>query len=62
MICVVRWDVGLSLNSDREFARGAKLVPARVEVTGLNPQVIIQFAGNVALDHLGKPSTSLAST
>jgi hypothetical protein len=35
------WDVGLSLCSNREFARGAKSVSVCVEVTGLNPKVII---------------------
>ena len=44
-------DVGLSLYSDRELDRGGKSVPVRVEVTGLNPQVIILLAGHFALDH-----------
>ena len=37
--------------SDRELDRGGKSVPVRVEVTGLNPQVIILLAGHFALDH-----------
>jgi hypothetical protein len=48
------WDVELSLYLDHQLATGAKSVPGRVEVTGLNPQVIIQLAGNVALDHVGQ--------
>jgi hypothetical protein len=48
------WDVELRLYLDHQLATGAKSVPVRVEVTGLNPQVIIQLAGNVALDHVGQ--------
>jgi hypothetical protein len=48
------WDVGVNLYSDRELAGGAKSIPVRVEVTGLNPQVAILFAGDVALDHVGQ--------
>jgi hypothetical protein len=49
LLCVVRRR--LSLYSDRELDRGGKSVPVRVEVTGLNPQVIILLAGHFALDH-----------
>ena len=52
--CSRRWDVGLSLYSDRELDRGGKSVLVRVEVTGLNPQVIILLAGHFALDHGGR--------
>jgi hypothetical protein len=48
------WDVGVNLYSDRELAKGAKSIPVRVEITGLNPQVTTLFAKDVALDHVGE--------
>jgi hypothetical protein len=32
----------------------ANTIPARIEITGLNPQVTTLFAGNVALDPVGR--------
>jgi hypothetical protein len=48
------YDVGVNLYSDRELDKGAKSIPVRVEITGLNPQVSTLFAGNVALDRVGE--------
>jgi hypothetical protein len=48
------YDIAVNLFSDREFSKGAKSIPVRVEVTGLNPQVTTLFAGNVALEHIGQ--------
>ena len=48
------YDIGVNLYSDRELAKGAKAIPVRVEITGLNPQVTTLFAGNVALDQVGQ--------
>ena len=46
------YDIGVNLYSDRELAKGAKEIPVRVEITGLNPQVTTLFAGDVALDQV----------
>ena len=48
------YDVGVNLYSDRELAKGAKSIPVRVEITGLNPQVKTLFAKDVALDQVGQ--------
>jgi hypothetical protein len=48
-----RYDVGVNLYSDRELAKGAKAIPVRVEITGLNPQVTTLFAKDIALDQVG---------
>jgi hypothetical protein len=48
------YDVGVNLYSDRELAKGAKSIPVRVEITGLNPQVTTLFAKDVALDQVGQ--------
>jgi hypothetical protein len=48
------YDLGVNLYSDRELAKGAKSIPVRVEVTGLNPQVTILFAKDVALERVGQ--------
>jgi hypothetical protein len=48
------WDVGVNLYSDRELAKGARSIPVRVEITGLNPQVTTLFAKDVALDQVGQ--------
>ena len=49
-----RYDVGVNLYSDRELAKGAATIPVRVEITGLNPRVTTLFAGDVALDQIGR--------
>jgi hypothetical protein len=49
-----RWDVGVNLYSDRELAKGARSIPVRVEIIGLNPQVTTLFAKDVALDQVGQ--------
>ncbi len=46
------YDVGVNLYSDRELAKGAKTIPVRVEITGLNPQVTTLFAKDVSLDQV----------
>lgn len=50
------YDVGVNLYSDRELDKpnGVKSIPVRVEITGLNPQVRILFARDVALDQVGQ--------
>ena len=50
------YDVGVNLYSDRELDKpnGVKSIPVRVEITGLNPQVTILFARDVALDQVGQ--------
>ena len=48
------YDIGVNLYSDRELAKGAKEIPVRVEIIGLNPQVTTLFAGNVVLDRVGQ--------
>jgi hypothetical protein len=48
------YDVGVNLYSDRELAKGATSIPVRVEITGLNPQVMTLFAGNFALENVGQ--------
>jgi hypothetical protein len=48
------YDIGVNLYSDRELAKGAKAIPVRVEITGLNPQVTTLFAKDVALDQVGR--------
>src|ERR1700684_1158403 len=49
------YDIGVNLYSDRELAKGAKAIPVRVEITGLNQQGTALFAGTVALDPVGQP-------
>jgi hypothetical protein len=49
-----RYDVGVNLYSDRELAKGAKSIPVRVEITGLNPEVTTLFAKDIALDQVGQ--------
>jgi hypothetical protein len=51
-----RYDVGVNLYSDRELDKlnGVKSIPVRVEITGLNPQVRVLFAKDVALDQVGQ--------
>ena len=61
-IAAGHYDIGDNLDSDRELAKGAQSIPARVEITGLNPQVTTLFAGNVSSIRLGRPSMSRAST
>lgn len=48
------WDVGINLYSDRDLKKGARSIPVRVEITGVNPQVTTLFAGNVSLDQVGQ--------
>jgi hypothetical protein len=48
------YDVAVNLYSDRELAKGAKSIPVRVEITGLNPRVTTLFAKGVALDQVGE--------
>ena len=50
------YDVGVNLYSDRELDKpnGVTSIPVRVEITGLNPQVRILFARDVALDQVGQ--------
>ena len=48
------YDVAVNLYSDRELPRGAKSIPVRVEITGLNPRVTTLFAKDVALDQVGE--------
>ena len=48
------YDVGVNLYSDRELAKGAKSIPVRVEIIGLNPRVTTLFARDVALDQVGQ--------
>lgn len=48
------WDVAVNLYSDRELDKGAKSIPVRVEITGLNPDVRTLFAVDVKLDHVGQ--------
>jgi len=48
------YDVAVNLYSDRELAKGAKSIPVRVEITGLNPRVTTLFAKDVALDQVGQ--------
>ncbi len=48
------YDIGVNLYSDRELAKGATSIPVRVEITGLNPQVTVLFAKDVALDQVGQ--------
>lgn len=48
------YDVGINLYSDRELDKGAKSIPVRVEIIGLNPRVTTLFARDVALDQVGQ--------
>jgi len=48
------YDIAVNLYSDRELAKGAKSIPVRVEITGLNPRVTTLFAKDVALDQVGE--------
>lgn len=47
-----RWDVGVNLYS--EHGHGDKAIPIHVEVTGLNPNIRVVWAGDVTLDHTGQ--------
>ena len=46
--------MGVNLYSDPELAKGGQLIPVRVEITGLNPQVTTLFAKDVAGDQVGQ--------
>ena len=48
------WNIGVNLYSDRELAKGRKVINVRVEIVGLNPEVSTIFAKDVVLDRVGE--------
>ncbi len=48
------WNIGVNLYSDRELAKGRRVINVRVEIVGLNPEVSTLFAKDVVLDRVGE--------